>query len=99
MFLLPTIVGFLYEFFFAIPILSDIVTWGTGFATITTALIIHCVILAFRFATGDSKAVPILAIIGTLFTWIPIVSWFVHGFIALAYFIDLFTGRRSRRAS
>ena len=98
MFLLPTLVGFFYELFFAIPLLSDIVTWGTGFATIGTALIIHCVILAFRFATGDSKVVPILAILATILTWIPIVSWFVHAFIALAYLVDIFTGRRRNRA-
>lgn len=94
MFLIPTLVGLLYEAFFTIPILNDVLTWTSGFSVIGTALIIHCVILACRIATKDSKVVPILAIVGTFFTVIPILSWFVHGFIAFAYFVDLFVGRK-----
>ena len=94
MFLIPTLVGLLYEAFFTIPILNDILTWASGLSVIGTAFIIHCIILACRIATKDSKIVPVLAILGTCLTVIPIVSWFVHGFIALAYFIDLFVGRK-----
>lgn len=96
MFFIPTIAGLLYELFFAIPILSDIVTWSTGFSTIGIAFVIHCIILACRIATKDSKAVPIIAIFATLFTVIPILNWFVHALIAFLYFIDLFIGRKNR---
>lgn len=96
MFLLPTVVGLLYELFFAVPILSDIVTWSSGFSTIGIAFVIHCIILACRIATKDSKIVPIIAIVATIFTIIPILNWFIHGFIAILYFVDVFIGRRNR---
>lgn len=94
MFLIPTLVGFLYEFVLAIPILGGFIVIGSSYGTIATALVIHAIILIFRFARGDSKVVPILALIGTLLTWIPFVGWFIHVCIAVGYFIDFFVGKR-----
>ncbi len=94
MFFIPTLVGFLYELVLAIPVVGGLIVIGSSYGTIVTALVIHAIILIFRFVRGDSKVVPILALIGTLLTWIPFIGWFIHLCIAIAYFIDFFVGKR-----
>ncbi|KOO52521.1 hypothetical protein MHH85_02385 [Viridibacillus sp. FSL E2-0187] len=92
MFIIPTIIAFLYELLLAIPILGGAIMIGSGYSALTTALVIHVIVLVLRFVTGHSKVVPILAIILTLLTWIPILGWTIHILIAVAYFIDFFMG-------
>lgn len=96
MFLIPTIIGMLYEFVLAIPIIGGLIVVGSSYGTIGVALVIHGIILACRIATKDAKIVPILALIGTCLTWIPFVGWFIHAAIGIGYFIDLFFGRKNR---
>lgn len=92
MFIITTLIAFLYELVLAIPIIGGSIALATGLGTITTAFVIHIIVLIFRFANGSSKAVPIIAIVLTIFTFIPFVAWFLHVVIALLYFIDLVYG-------
>ncbi|WP_010287748.1 hypothetical protein [Kurthia massiliensis] len=94
MFLIPTLVGLVYEAILGIPIVGGLIIIGSSYSTLGIALIIHGVILACRIATKDSKIVPFLALVGTWLTWIPGIGWLIHVIIAIAYFIDLFVGRR-----
>ncbi|GEK33886.1 hypothetical protein [Kurthia sibirica] len=93
MFLIPTIVAFLYELFLAIPFVGGATVLATGFGTVTLAFIIHIVVLVTRFAVGGSKAVPIIAIFLTIFTFIPFIAWFCHAIIAIMYLVDLIFSR------
>lgn len=101
MFITTTLIAFLYELFLAIPILGGLVAISSGLTTITIAFVIHIIVLVFRVASGNSKAVPITAIILTIFTFIPFIAWVIHVIIALLYFIDLVYGifaRNERKA-
>lgn len=97
MFFIPTLIAFLYEFYLGIPIIGGATALATGLGTVTVAFVIHIIVLALRFATGHSKAVPIIAIILTCFTFIPVLAWFLHVVIALMYFIDLINGSFSKK--
>lgn len=99
MFFIPTIIAFLYEFYLGIPIIGGATALASGLGTITVAFVIHSIVLILRFATGRSKAVPIIAIILTCLTFIPFLAWFLHVVITLLYLIDLFSGLFSRKNS
>lgn len=92
MFILTTLIAFLYELYLAIPIIGGLTALGTGFGTVTVAFVIHGIVLLFRFVNGRSKAVPIIALLLTFLTFIPGVAWLTHTLIAIMYLIDLFVG-------
>ncbi|MBK3496072.1 hypothetical protein JFL43_14615 [Viridibacillus sp. YIM B01967] len=92
MFFIPSTIAFLYELLLAIPILGGAIMVGSGYSALVTALIIHAIVFALRFVTGHSKVVPIMSILLTLLTWIPLIGWAIHVLIAVAYLIDIFIG-------
>lgn len=92
MFVFTTLIAFLFELFLALPVIGGITVIAAGYATITIAIIIHLIALVARVSTGRSKVVPIIAIILTLLTWVPVVGWLMHVIITVLYFIDLVVG-------
>lgn len=92
MFVFTTLLAFLFELFLALPFIGGITVIAAGYATITIAIILHLIVLVVRVSTGRSKIVPIIAIVLTLLTWIPVVGWLMHLIITVLYFIDLIYG-------
>lgn len=96
MFFIPSFIAFLYELILMIPVLGGTIVIASGYTAITTALVIHAIVLVMRFVTGDSKVVPILAILLTLLTWIPLLGWTIHAILTLLYLIDIILGLMKR---
>ena len=92
MFFIPSIIAFFYELILMIPVLGGTIIIASGYTAITTALVIHVIVLIMRFVTGHSKIVPILAILLTFLTWIPFLGWTIHVILTILYFIDILFG-------
>lgn len=91
-FIFTTLIAFLFEFFLALPFIGGATVIAVGYATITIAIILHLIVAVGRVYSGRSKAVPLIAIVLTLLTWIPVVGWLMHVIITVMYFVDLLVG-------
>lgn len=91
-FIFTTLIAFLYEFFLALPFIGGATVIASGYMTITIAIILHLIVAVGRVFSGRSKAVPLIAIVLTLLTWIPGVGWLMHIIITVMYFVDLVVG-------
>lgn len=92
MYIITTIIAFLYELYLAIPLIGGATVLATGYTALTIAFVIHLIVLIFRLFSGRNKTVPIVAMILTLLAWIPVLGWLIHVIIAVLYLIDLMFG-------
>lgn len=79
------------EAFLAIPILGGAFIISSGYSVLTTMFVLHAITLILSIKEKQGKGAPILGLITSVVSVIPIVGWFMHGITAIALFISALT--------
>ena len=82
------------ETFLAIPILGGAFIISSGYSVLITMFVLHAITLLLSIRDKQGKGAPILGLITSVVSVIPVVGWFMHAITAIALFISALTSSK-----